>query len=505
MQVNLKPQAVTVEPNQEEIGSTRLISGLVSVVLGGILSVAAFATARTQFASDVPVMAVEALDSDVEPLPLGLQFPFSLTFERNFQTILPATAKTRRKGFKVMSRRCQLGTEVVEGNMYRLRVRVDVPGEGRIQKSFPICPVSGPRSLNKKERMRKRMEIVAEYNSQDYLKKVVAHETGTTFKAQSILWMSNCQSRKRKPMKPVTLVNWQSYLDNHILPFLGSQPIAEVNNASMKTLVEVLVGKGLAPQSIKNICLVVKLMKASAVDENGDELYPMKWNTEFIDAPVVDARKQNTPSLTGEEVTKILAAIEAEMRTLFILDAATGLRAGELLGLEIRHFDGRSIKVEQSVWRSDVQAPKTQNAYRIVDLHPDVAKLLSEFIGDRKSGYIFCTSKGKPLGQSNILRRSLHPVLEKLGIKRCGFHALRRFRNTYLRNYTSCPNGLRNFWLGWSGKDMSDHYDKIREDAAFRREVAERVGIGFELPKPSIVPSVGNVPNSPQEVELVTP
>jgi hypothetical protein len=54
-----------------------------------------------------------------------------------------ATAKTRRKGYKIMSRRCQMGTEVIEGKMYRLRVRVDVPGEGRIQKSFPICPVSG--------------------------------------------------------------------------------------------------------------------------------------------------------------------------------------------------------------------------------------------------------------------------------------------------------------------------------------------------------------------------
>jgi integrase len=461
--------------------------------------------ASTQVKPNSPVIHVDGSPSVVEPQPIGLRSPLSLTFEPNIQTIVPATAKTRRKGYKIMSRRCQMGTEVLEGKMYRLRVRVDVPGEGRIQKSFPICPVSGPGSLNKTERKRKRMEIVAQYNSQDYLKKVVAHETGTTFKAQSILWLSNCQNRKRKPMKPVTLVNWESYLDNHILPFLGSQPIAEVNNASMKKLVEVLVRKGLAPQSIKNICLVVKLVKASAVDENGDELYPVKWNAEFIDAPVVDARKQNTPSLAGEEITKILAAIEAEMRMLFILDAATGLRAGELLGLEIRHFDGRSLRVEQSVWRSDAQAPKTQNAYRIVDLHPEVAKLFSEFIGDRKSGYIFCTSKGKPLGQSNILRRSLHPVLEKLGIKRCGFHAFRRFRNTYLRNYTSCPSGLRNFWLGWSGKDMSDHYDKIREDAAFRREVSESVGIGFELPKSAIVPSVGNVPKSAEEVELVTP
>ena len=156
------------------------------------------------------------------------------------------------------------------------------------------------------------------------------------------------------------------------------------------------------------------------------------------------------------------------------------------------------------MWRNDAQAPKTQNAYRTVDLHPDVAELLSGFVGDRKSGYIFCTSRGKPHGQNNILRRKLHPVLEKLGINRCGFHAFRRFRNTFLRNYTSCPNGLRNFWLGWSGTDMSDHYDKIREDAVFRRKVAERVGIGFELAKPPIVPSVGNVPSSGEEVELAT-
>jgi integrase len=127
---------------------------------------------------------------------------------------------------------------------------------------------------------------------------------------------------------------------------------------------------------------------------------------------VVNSRKQRTPTLTAEEVTKIVTAAQAEMRTLFVLAAASGLRAGELLGLEIRHFDGRSITVEQSVWRSDAQAPKTQNAYRIVDLHPDVTKLLSDFVSDRKSGYIFCTSKGKPLGQSNILRRSLHPILE---------------------------------------------------------------------------------------------
>lgn len=415
-----------------------------------------------------------------------------------------ATARTRRRGYKVMSRRCQSGTMVKMGNMWRVRVRVDVPGGRRPLRSFSICPVSGPGSLSTAQREAKRWEIVSRYNSQDYLRKIAAQQgTGTTFRAQSMLWMSNCRGRKRKPIKDATLTNWQSYLDNHILPVIGNQPIAEVNSTSMRNLVEVLVGKRLSPQSIKHICLPVKKVKASVVDANGDELYPIKWNKMYIDAPVIDPRKQNTPSLVGEEVTKIVAALEDGMQMAHILFAATGLRAGELFGLDVRHFDGYSVKVEQSVWQGKVQAPKTQNSYRTVDLHPDVAAMLSAFIGDRKDGFIFRTSTGKPLGQSNILRRSLHPVLEILRIKPCGFHALRRFRNTYLRNYTSCPNGLRNFWLGWSGKDMSDHYDKIREDTDYRRNVAKSVGIGFDLPKSTSVPKGRNVPKSKKERELV--
>src|SRR5262249_30388475 len=140
---------------------------------------------------------------------------------------------------------------------------------------------------------------------------------------------------------------------------------------------------------------------------------------------------------------------------------------------------------------------------RIVDLHSDVAKLLSNHIGERRSGFVFCTRKGKPLGQSNVLRRVLHPILREAGINKCGFHAFRRFRNTYLRNFTSCPDGLRMFWLGWSGRNMGDHYDKIRENAGFRREISERVGIGFELPKPASVPTHANVPSPAEEVELV--
>jgi integrase len=136
-------------------------------------------------------------------------------------------------------------------------------------------------------------------------------------------------------------------------------------------------------------------------------------------------------------------------------------------------------------------------------MHPAIAVLLKEFVGDRTSGFLFCTRQGKTLSQSDIIRRHLHKALEKLkyvnpftGTHKAGNHAFRRFRNTYLRNYTNCPEGVLKFWMGHAGKDMSDLYDKIKRDVAFRRDVAEQCGFGFEVP--SVEP---NVPSFPGAIE----
>jgi hypothetical protein len=47
---------------------------------------------------------------------------------------------------------------------------------------------------------------------------------------------------------------------------------------------------------------------------------------------------------------------------------------------------------------------------------------------------------------------------------------------------------LYKYWLGHAGRDMSDLYDKIKEDVTFRMKWAQRCGFLFELP--SVVPSL---------------
>jgi hypothetical protein len=181
---------------------------------------------------------------------------------------------------------------------------------------------------------------------------------------------------------------------------------------------------------------------------------------------------------------------------------SAGLRIGEALGLEIdKHIspDFLTISIEQKARHCQIEERlKTAAALRKIDLHPTIAGLLKEFVGERRTGFLFRTRNGKPLGSSNILRRHLDPALKQMkyinsftGTHKAGNHAFRRFRNTYLRNHTECPQGLQQYWMGHAGENMTDLYEKIKEDVAFRRKWAEKCGFGFELP--SDVPNVPTI------------
>src|SRR5580700_10402419 len=69
----------------------------------------------------------------------------------------------RRPRRKSMARRSgQVGYEEVKRGWYHVRFRMDVPGqEKRAYLSRPICPISGPGSLTKPERLKLRKELIA--------------------------------------------------------------------------------------------------------------------------------------------------------------------------------------------------------------------------------------------------------------------------------------------------------------------------------------------------------
>lgn len=273
-------------------------------------------------------------------------------------------------------------------------------------------------------------------------------------------------------------------LDRWILPRLGDLPLCDVNNSTVKSLVAEMVRLEKSPETIRHAVKVVKLVTASYLDANGEPVFRRTWNADYMDMPIIEKRSQKRPVFTSEEVTQMVARAEGRTRVLFALAAGSAARIAELLGLEIgKHVsaDGSVITVGQSVWRhGEIQTPKTPSVYREVDLHSSLAFLLWEFVAGRKSGFVFSTENGRPVSQRNALR-DLHLLLESLGLEKRGFHAFRRFRQTWLRKNRG-PEDLIRYWLGWSSGHVSDRYSRLQDDVKFRKNVAESVGLGFEIP-----------------------
>lgn len=350
------------------------------------------------------------------------------------------------------------------------RFWIDVPGGVRRQKTVSL----GPCATRTIARQRLRLHI----EQSGVNSKEVFHETtapATTFKQQSERWLDSLATRTRKPVKPATIAGWQQALHAWLLPNIGSKLLADVSNNVLRELVAKMTAAGRSPKTIVNYTQVVKLVVASAVNENGDQIYPRKWNADFVGIPLVDSTKQHRPTLTQTELEEVLTSVKERQRVLFALLAGTGLRIGEALGLKATDFgpECRILHINRSVWRGQEQTPKTSNAVRVVDLPEPLAWMLREFAAD-KQGYLFASANGTPLQPRNVLR-----VLHDTG-KRVGFHAFRRYRAAVLRK-AQVPEDLIGLWLGHA-KNLTDRYaSQLRDDVAFRSEWCKRAGLGFSV------------------------
>jgi integrase len=284
-----------------------------------------------------------------------------------------------------------------------------------------------------------------------------------TFCAQAEKWIDSLSTRRRKPVKPATIWGWQHALDKWLLPNLGDMLLADVANAALKVLIEKMASAGLSAQSIINYTRVVKMVVASAVNDEGEEIYPRKWNHNFVGMPILKREEQHRPTVTEAELAEILTSTSKRWAVLFALLAGTGLRIGEALALKRTDLspDCRVLNVRRSIWQGQEQAPKTANAVRVVDIAQPLAELLQEYVAG-KTGYLFAASR--------------HATGKKVGL-----HAFRRFRTETLRR-VGVPEDLTKLWLGHSKQSVTDFYAAgLQKDEAWRREWCERAGLGFSV------------------------
>lgn len=161
------------------------------------------------------------------------------------------------------------------------------------------------------------------------------------------------------------------------------------------------------------------------------------------------SKRQNIPDiLEVEEFQRIVGRLRLRERVLVFLAMATGLRQGELAGLQWRDIDFASllIDVNKSVVYQVVGRCKTEASRKPVPLDAYTAQDLRDWYREtpyrEPENWVFASNssragkkRGKqPLWLQTIMRYHIQPVVRSLGIdKRVSWHTFRRTYSSLLK------------------------------------------------------------------------
>jgi integrase len=141
--------------------------------------------------------------------------------------------------------------------------------------------------------------------------------------------------------------------------------------------------------------------------------------------------KSGKPMASGRaytlaEIQAMLEVLTEPARTVVLVAAVTGLRMSEIRGLKWEDYDGETIQVKRSVWRTIVGETKTPGSAASIPVLPVLAKALVLHRKTCKGQYIFSGGTGQPLVLANLTRRVIAPKLEEKKIPWDGWHGFRR-------------------------------------------------------------------------------
>ncbi len=297
-----------------------------------------------------------------------------------------------------------------------------------------------------------------------------------TFESQAARWLQEGQLRKLDPIRPRTALNYKSQIETHLNPLIGKLTVDVVGNKAVRDVVASLAARGLSAATIQLNINIIKQIRGSAVNQEGEQLYPYTWNSRFIDAPAIENQKR--PVQTAQAVQGALNLAASHERALYAVLAGAGLRISEALALTAApNDDGKStvwlpseskIIVRQQ-WNGTTFGPtKTKAGVREIDLCSKLNSYLIANIKLENHGLMF------PNSQNYYRQQAVrHGIIG-------GFHSLRRFRVTYLR-MQGVPDSLVHFWIGHEDSTVTGRYTEVGSEIEARKNQAEKVGLGFEL------------------------
>lgn len=248
--------------------------------------------------------------------------------------------------------------------------------------------------------------------------------------------------KKELPRKAyATIVSYTEFLDNRIVPKWGRYPISGIKSIEVENWLEGLKknrdGDPVSPATQAKIRNVMSAVFAHAIRYGWATQNPIK-------AVRTSAKRLRDPELLApEELQVLLKMLGQRELAVVLLDAATGLRRGEVFELRWGDVDFETgvADVTRSIYRNVVGNTKTIASRKPVPLHPvvldELEKWRAESLYQADSDYIFASVQkngSQPLQPDTLFKRHIRTTLEEMGVKkRITWHSFRHGLGTMLR------------------------------------------------------------------------
>lgn len=256
-----------------------------------------------------------------------------------------------------------------------------------------------------------------------------------SFEAAAGFWLSN----KSNMAKASTVNRYKNLLNNHVLPFIGSNRISKISTLMLQNYIQFLsisgrIDKrgGLSGKTISDIVCVIKSVLHYS-ESLGCRFYCclryIGYKTEKKEMRVLSKSEQKTlTDFLTSDITRTKAGI--------LLSLYTGIRIGELCALKAGDFDflNKKLCVKQTLQRLQnndsglnktyiaITEPKSASSVREIPLPEFICNIYSEMKSD---GNVFILSGTAEPVEPRTMENRYNRIMKSLNIENSTFHTLR--------------------------------------------------------------------------------
>lgn len=251
---------------------------------------------------------------------------------------------------------------------------------------------------------------------------------------------------RRDLLRPTTLFRYEAMTERYVVPHIGRVPVRRLTTADLQGLYDHLRVAGSAtggPLSPKTVLNVHQILRAALGDAQRREF--VGRNVAALMGPPCHGGAPEQRCWNDTELRTFLEASSSHrLAAALRLAAMTGMRRGEVLGVEWRDLDvaARRLSVRRSVtctgYETHVNSTKTDTSRRVIDLDDRTVEVLVEWrarqateLDGRTASVMFSRPNGCRV-HPHLLSQTFERIQSRLEVPRIRFHDLRHTHATLL-------------------------------------------------------------------------